>query len=390
MNIVELRQRHAGLVQDAKVIIDLAEAENRDLTEEEQVEYDGYLAEADAVKVRIERAQKLEAELAKMSQPEDRTSKAPAFNKTRPGDNEERAMAHYIRTGDNSALGELRASNDTIANEGTAADGGNAVPTGHFGQIIARRDEQMLANALGIRRIAGVGLTVNVPVDAEDDGEFITKAEQADNYANTFDRDWPALGTVAMTLVKYTKKIALTDELLQDEDSSLLAFVSDFVGRGMAKTHNSLLMTEVLANGTAALTLDSATAIGAAEIPELMYTMPDGYQDGSAWIMRRATEGYLRGLTGDNFQFSPTPAAGGNSLFGAPVYNTAYAGEKAASGKSLVFLNPFFVALREAPQMSFLRDPYTTDGIVYLKYYFRVVYKVLQAEAVRYATHPTA
>jgi hypothetical protein len=37
-----------------------------------------------------------------------------------------------------------------------------------------------------------------------------------------------------------------------------------------------------------------------------------------------------------------------------------------------------------------LRDPYTVDGKVVLKYYFRAVYKVLQAEAILYATHPSA
>ena len=49
-----------------------------------------------------------------------------------------------------------------------------------------------------------------------------------------------------------------------------------------------------------------------------------------------------------------------------------------------------YVGMREGAGMTFLRDPYTTDGIVYLKYGFRAVYKVLQAEAIQYATHPTA
>ena len=56
----------------------------------------------------------------------------------------------------------------------------------------------------------------------------------------------------------------------------------------------------------------------------------------------------------------------------------------------LGILNPAFVGMREGPGLTVLRDPYSTDGIVFLKYRFRAVYKVLQAEAVVYATHPTA
>ena len=48
------------------------------------------------------------------------------------------------------------------------------------------------------------------------------------------------------------------------------------------------------------------------------------------------------------------------------------------------------MGLREAPSMPVLRDPYTFDGKVTLKYAFRAVYKVLQAGAIIYATHPTA
>jgi hypothetical protein len=58
--------------------------------------------------------------------------------------------------------------------------------------------------------------------------------------------------------------VKLSYQLLADEDSNLLEFLTDFVGRGLAKTHNSLLITEILANGTASLTLDGAAAITAA------------------------------------------------------------------------------------------------------------------------------
>ena len=393
MGVMELRQARAQKIARMSEINEGAEKEERDLTEAEVTEYDELKAQVANLAERIARMEEvggLQDEVERSATPVIR--KAPAFNKTRLGDSEERALAHYFRTGDNGALAQLRAANNTIGNEGTGADGLYAVPTGHYRDIIAKRDESMLAAQMPIMRIPGTGLTVNVPVDNETDVEFASTSEQDDNYAQTYTRDFPAINQVAMTLVKYTKKIALTEELLEDEDSNLLAFIAGYVGRAMAGQHNTLLLTELRASGTAALTLDSASTIGAAEIPELVYKLPAQYEDGAVWAMARGTEGLLRGLVGSGFYFDPTPngTGGSRSLWGRPVYATAAASAIAASAKSLIFFNPAFVGMREGPGLTVLRDPYSTDGIVFLKYRFRAVYKVLQAEAVVYATHPTA
>jgi HK97 family phage major capsid protein len=245
--VKELRQERAEKIAGMTRLNVAAEGEERDLTEAEKVEYDGLKTAAALLAERIarlEEAQELEAEAQRSqgtkAQGETR-GKAPAYNKMRLGEQSEDAgdSRSYIRTGDSRDLREWRAANDTIANEAAAADGLNAVPTGHYRQIIARRDEDMLSKQLGVMNIPGKGLTVNVPVDGEADLAFAATLEQIDDYSKVYERDWPALGTVAMTLVKYTKKIALTEELLEDEDSNLLAFVSNFVGRSMAMTHNS-------------------------------------------------------------------------------------------------------------------------------------------------------
>jgi HK97 family phage major capsid protein len=389
--VVELRRKAIEARNVASQVHAAASAESRGFTEDEQRQWDQAMASAEKFNQDADAAEQREQRLQSVQ--------APMVNsKTKRGDSEESAMAYYIRTNDSSALRESRASNNTGMNIGTAADGGNVVPTGHYGQIITRRDEVMLANKLGVRRIAGVGTTVNVPLDAEADGEFITKAEMGDdNTTNVFDRDAPALGTVAMTLVKYTKKIELTDELLADEDSNLLNFIAEFVGRGMAKTHNDLLVTAALAGGTAAKTFASASAIAAGEIPDLWYALPDFYatdEASVAWVTRRSTEGVIRQLAGTtNFYYAPTP--GGtvgmrSTLWGAPLYNTGKVAAIAASAKSLILGNWLYMGLREGPGLTVLRDPYTVDGKVILKYYFRAVYAVLQAGAIVYGTHPTA
>ena len=347
---------------------------------------------ADSVKSTNERIAAIEAQ--PINAPTIQTpSEAPAHIK-HLGDNEHNAFAAWYRSGDTGGVKSLvtgeneitvKASNATDMNIGTAADGGNAVPTGHYQGIIARMHEGSLYQQLGVTMIPGKGTTVNVPVDNEADGEFVSTSE-----ASAFDLDAPALGTVAMTLVKYTKNIKLSYELLEDEDSRILSFVEGWVGDGLARTHNSLLITEALADGTAGLTLDAAAAIGAAEIPELMYKLKGEYADNGAWVMARATEGYIRGLTGNNFQFVPTPqgSATGRELFGAPVYNSQYVPAATTGLKSLIFGNFRYMGVRIAPEITFLRNPYllANSGQVSLHYYTRIDYEVLQAEAIQYAT----
>ena len=312
-------------------------------------------------------------------------------SKTKRGDDEVKALAYFIRTGD---AGAMKASNDTDMNVGTAGDGGNAVPTGHFQNIIARRDESMLARQLGVTLIPGKGTTVNVPVDGEDDGEFVVKGE-----GTAFDRDAPNIGQAAMTLGKYTKKIELSVELLEDEDSRLLDFLANFVGRGMAKTHNDLLITEALANGTKTDDF-SQTAIAAGDLEQMVFDDDlSAYLDDSGsvgWIMKPSTYASVISIASSNTRFyhanvgdtaSPRP-----TVLGYPVFFSNKISAIGSGNKSVIFGNMSQIGYREAPGLTFLRDPYSKagNGQVVLHYYFRTVYKVLQAEAVGYGQHATA
>jgi HK97 family phage major capsid protein len=388
MNARELRAQRAEILEGLKGLVDKAEAENRDLTSEEQAEYDSSLQQADVLLKRAERMEVV-SEFGNMLA----ARKAPAVNRIPLGDSETRAWAHWVRTGDDSGIRELRASNDTTMNITTDADGGYAVPTGHYQGIIARRDESMLANKLGVRRIPGKGTSVNIPVDDEDDGEFVSTAE-----SNAFDRDAPAIGQKTSTLVMYTKKVDMTIQLMQDEDSKIMAFLNDFVGRGMAKTHNSLLLTEVAANGTALKTFASATVIAVDELEVITFGDDIGnYLDDTnsvAWVMKRSVHGEIVLLDDSSirrYYENSQGGAMGPTLLGFPVAYSAKSGATAASTKSVYFGNWNYVGLREGPEITVLRDPYSRAGYgeVLFHYYFRCDYNVLQAEAIGYGVHPT-
>lgn len=356
------------------------------MTEDEAAEFDRLQDEVTGIDAQIDRLDAVENAERSAGQPATRASKpvAPAHNKLPRGDGEARAVAHYLRTGDWQALGEQRASNDTDMNIGTNADGGFAVPTRLHQGIIARRSEAALYPRLGVMQVPGSGLTVNVPVDAGSANVFVSTNEAA-----AFDRDAPVLGQKAMTLVKYTKKIQLSAELLEDEDAKLMVFLEDYIGRGLAATENALLIAKALAGGTT-VALAAAAAATASDIPKVAYALPGEYAEGAQWVMRRATEGAYRALTGNVFQFVPTPAGPVNTLWGYPVNNAESVEAIATTKKSLILGNFNFVGRREGAGLTMLRDPYSSAGTgqVNIYIYTRLVYEVLQAAAIQIGVHP--
>lgn len=396
MNERELLAQKAAKVEAARALNTLAETEARDFTADEQTCWAALQSDIQSLDGRIERARQL-------GDPEARTPQAPAVLRGPLGDSFPKSVKAWMQSGEvNTNLRdmivreggregiEIRASNDTDMNIGTAADGGDTVPTTWYDQIIAKRSEMSLPERLGVRRIPGNGTTVYVPYDNEADGEFVTKAE-----ATTFDRDAPALAKATMTLAKYTKYIELSDELMQDTGVNLMAFLTDWIARGQAKTMNQLLITAVGTSGTAYKTTAASTALafGEVEAVALNDTVADYLDDAGSvnWVMRASTYnavatiqtasprmyGVAQGVIGQNGQ---------RELLGYPVFYSNKAAAIASTAKVAYFGNWNYVGWREGNGLVLLRDPYSaaSSGQLRLWLYFRTVFTVLQADAIGY------
>jgi HK97 family phage major capsid protein len=388
----EYLAKRAALLDEGRKLNDLTETESREFTAEEQTAWDKVQADVKALDARYERSKFV-------GEPDNGAIKpAPAHLKYGRGDTFAKGLRAFVKDGDMSGvrgLGvgpseiEIRASNNTDMNITTPADGGYVDPSPMFNEVIAKRTELSLPEILGVRRIPGRGTTVNVPYDNETDGEFVVAGE-----TSSFDQDAPAIGQAAMTLVKYTKYITLSVELLEDEDAGLMSFLSDWVARGMAKTQNGLLLTEVAASGTSFKTTAGATAIAAGE-PEavvLNNTIGDFLENSCAWVMQPLTFGTIAAITGSPRLYAQTP--GGSfqrELLGYPVHFSSKAGTVTSAQKSAYFGNWNFVGWREAPGFTLLRDPFSAAGTgqVKLWMYFRTVFKVLQPSAIGYLLQAT-
>jgi HK97 family phage major capsid protein len=104
MNTRELRAQRAGLISQARALVEAAEQGNRDLTAEEQTQYAALMAEAANLKARIERAETLGDQERELGQPAGESHRQePGARDALPGGYEFRA--HSLR-GLNGTVGQ--------------------------------------------------------------------------------------------------------------------------------------------------------------------------------------------------------------------------------------------------------------------------------------------
>lgn len=417
--ILQWMQERATAINAARAILDGAEGEKRGLNADEEKRYADLIGQADGLQAKIEREQALEQREASLNAQQRaavKPSAAPMINTGARGDSEANAWRTYLRSGDRGGLRHLqqpgedgekqqivlslptqrqtrvemesRAVVDSTMNITTSGDGGALVPTTLVGQIALRKNERMLAERLGCRRVPGVGTTVNFPYENADPENFAATSEQSDAHGNNYERNAFTTALKAFTLAKFTRKVELTEEMLDDVGVDLMSYIADKIAREIGRTHNGLLVTEVEANGTSLKTFGSNSAIALGELESLIGNDTLGFYLEDAtdvhWVMRSSTHWAIKALRGETRAYSSDEAG----LLG---YNTFYSNKAdaiGASGKSVLFGDWNYLGYREAPELRFIQDPYTVDGMVVLKYSFRAVYGILQAGAIGYGVHP--
>ena len=305
------------------------------------------------------------------------------------------AFMHWARTGSDNYY--TKSNLKAALQEGTATEGGVLVPQGLHETIIAKRDDLSIVRAAGAMVIQTTVDSVQVPSENATGGFALTAEEGAANQSE------PTFTSNAISVYKFTNLTKVSDELLADEKTNLESFLGEMWGRSAADIENDMFLTGtgssqpkgILVGGTAALTLNSATTIAASEIPELFYLLPGAYAqegDSVAWATNQSTLAVIRGLTGDNFMFMPTPMGSGASgagqmLYGQPAYTSSQI-LAMASGRSVIVVGNFrYYGIVERNEILISRNPwlYQNTGQVGFFVNLRFGGDVLQAEAFQYA-----
>jgi HK97 family phage major capsid protein len=289
--------------------------------------------------------------------------------------------------------------------EGTTTEGGYLVPADYMNRIIEKRSEMDLLTRLGVQTFMTDKYQFYFPTEGTSMTKFTIVAEEGAVSAAENEPTFSSAGTPPVTLYKFMKQIKISAELDEDYNTGLDQSLANMIGRAWAATNNYYVQVGTgssepqgaFVGGTAGLTLDSASAIGVAEIPELIGKLKIPYRDRAVMVMNRTTGAYLSGLTGNQFQFRTPPAsqtwANGEDLgIGYPVILTENAAAIGASAKSLLFGNFDFYGwvTNRSLQVKRLVELFAGNDQIGLQCKFRAGGAVLQAEAFQYATHPTA
>jgi HK97 family phage major capsid protein len=326
----------------------------------------------------------------------ERTVKAPAVIDGLGEKDYKSAFWNYVRTGDESTI---RKAAKAALQEGTPTEGGYLVPDDEYGSIIAKRDEESIISRLGLMRVTTDRDKYNFPAEDTSLPMFDIISEEG---PISDAEDEPTFGQVAVPIYNFKKLIKISEELLEDENSNLEAFLNSAIGRAAAETENFYILRGsgisqpqgAFVGGTAGLSLDAATAIAPAEIPELMGKLGSPYHNGAVWVMNPATWFYLKGITGNQFVFTSGVArlsgtVDGPTLEGYPVILNSNVAAVGASAKSLLFGNFSFMGFvtNRGLRIRRLNELYAGNGQVGILATYRFGCAVLQAEAFQYATH---
>jgi HK97 family phage major capsid protein len=356
-----------------------------------------------------------------------KTDKAPAINeKTELGDDAFKAFNYWLKTGDSEALRdtarmnsedadlldpeEFKAGMKTTYNVvgPTQYQGLELVPTEVYDKIIELRDPMSIARVGGAQVIPIGARTRNFPIEKNRSGKFVIEADGSSydpNAVQPFDKR-------AITAFKFTRTVGMSIEVMEDSLADLTAWWTRHVARMEALTENYYFSVGanggastpegIIGGGTAAVTLASATTITASEVVQLFYKLPQPYRDNPSFMCNGTTEGIIRALSGNWFQFQPTPSGsgGGNYPMGSdwiisPKCKLLVASDMADFGSATKVAcvgnwAEYIIAERSA--MSIFRDPYSnaSTGMVNFHCHFRRGGMVGITEAFQYATAKTS
>lgn len=343
-------------------------------------------AQAEAAKVAADKEAEIKAanESGYKQAVEDlQNRKAPAFNtKTALGFSEEKdaipAFKHWMQTG--AVNGGLISPDSSYTNIKAAfnvadgATGGYLVPDPLYAQIIAKRDIQSWVRIAPTQKFTTPADHILVPTEGTSHTDFVLTAEAA-----AYDENEGTVGQTDIVLSKYTKLIKASEEFLSYNGTNFDAWLMEALGRAEAGTENAIATTALYASAQASgITTAAAAAITIPELASLVGSLNGGYNVNGqvGFIMRNATEWYLKGVFGTNYYSF-------DGLFGKPVFQSDDMEAVAATKKAVAFGNFNFFGVAEKPGMMVQRNPYLymANGQVGIFASIFRGYSVLQAEA---------
>jgi HK97 family phage major capsid protein len=382
MILNEVLQKRGEVIAQMRTLTEKVAKENREMTSEENSQYDAMNVEITRLgkdKERLEALTALESDNARQTTPS-----------LRPGVDSKATDKRSTKEYEQAFFASLRSRNPyefSAVLDSQSGSGGTLVPTVLEDQIVKK-----LLNFAPLRSICQVRQAATnaiIPVQAT----LPTATWVAEDGA--YSESDPTFAPVDLYAYKLTSLAKVSEELLYDAVTDLNAELSDSFANAIAHGEEQAFVVGTGSGQPKGITLDAPlgiTASGAAistltsdNIIDTFHGLKKQYRPGASWLLNDQVVAAIRKMKNTvNYIWQPGLVAGNpDMLMGAPVYVSDYMPAPAASAVIGVFGNFHYYRIQDRVGIAIqrLNELYSGNGQVGFRLYKRLDGKCVLTEA---------
>lgn len=373
-----------------RALLNRAEAESRDLSPEEQAEYNRHEARQGEIGNLVKRAEKfsqLDAEVGQAINSVTRLStKAEGSKDFRNSAEYKEALDVMLRRG-GAAVIDPRIHN--ALQVGTNSEGGYVVPQEFETTLL-----EALQDINEVRQWCNVISTASqhhIPVESTLGAAAWTAEEAAFNESDA------AFNRVTLNDYKATTIIKVSEELLKDSMFDMQGYLARNFGKRFGILEEAAFVagdgsskpSGIVPGSSLGKTAAGAAAITTDELIDLYHSLSRPYRKNAVWLMADATAKMIRKLkdTTNQYLWQPGLVAGQpDTLFGRPVIVSDSVPAATTGLKSVVFgdLSYYTIADRQGVTVQRLNELYAATGQVGFRAFKRTDGKVTLSSAIKH------
>ena len=373
MTLKEMREKRRNLVLQAREIVDRAEAEKRDLAQEESTTWDKVMAEVDSLTGQIDREERLGTIETNLNESRGTTA-AGNEGTAEPGREEKRkAFVRFLRGGmaalNAAETRDLQADNDTA--------GGYVIPDQQFvAQLIKFVDNLVYVRQFATKMTLTHAESLGLPVLTTDISDSDWTSELATGSEDTA----MAFGRRELRPHPLAKRIKVSNKLLRQGAIDVEQLVRDRLGYKFAVTQEKAFLTgtgtqqplgvfvasaDGISTGRDVATDNTTTAITADGLINAKYGLKAQYWPRARWIFHRDALKMIRKLKDSNGQYlwsdgqigqAPLSAGQPATIVDIPYVLSEYAPNTFTTGKYVGIVGDFsFYQIVDALDMQIQR-----------------------------------
>ena len=355
MEILEMKQKRAALVKEARKLLDTAETENRELTGEETQKYEEMMKDVDSWGTKIEREESLRKMEETLKEPEEKTptqTKDPEERKEPQATEEYRkSFERFLRHGQ-SVLTEK----EVRAMQAEDPEGGGylVAPQQFVSEMLKAVDNTVFMRTLARKFSLGKAESLGVP---KLDTDF-TSADWVSEL-DTGDEDTLDFGKRELRPHALSKLVKLSNKLIRNSVTPIESMVRERLAYVFSTTMENAYLNgtglqqplgifvasdDGISTGRDVSTGNTTTSIKADGLIEAKYTLATPYLRNARWVFHRDALKQIRKLKDGEGQYLWQPGITGDrvdNILGIPVITSEYAPNTFTAGLYVGLLGDF-------------------------------------------------